>query len=222
MSVNTEKIIRASRDYLYLKRRGYSIRSVLELVGNHYQLNTNERNTLYRGFFTTKEIRERMKKTVDEKHLKGRILKVDGYNQLITIESYRKGNFVFIATDGLVRDSAAVYRSYKLSPFTEEVLNLVVKELSNLELKAIEFYFDKPISFSGELCKIINALLEEQGIKGRAQTVNSPDYILKTAELVATSDSVIIDKAESVFDLAGWFLRRVWKARLTDFRRMYK
>jgi len=181
--VNKEKVIAASRDYLYLKRRLYSTRSILEIVGNHYQLNTEERNVLYRGFVAKTDIKHRRYKVLGEKQVRGKVLKIDGYNQLITIESYRKGNFVFVASDGVVRDSASVHRSYKPSPFTEEILNKLLKNLNSLELERIEFY-----------------------------------YILKRAELVATSDSVIIDEVKNIFDLAGWFIHRIWKAKLTDFR----
>jgi hypothetical protein len=216
--VNKEKVIVASRDYLYLKGRGYSSRSILEIVGNHYQLNTEERNVLYRGFFTKSEIKSRRNKILGEKQIRGEALKVDGYNQLITIESYRKGNFVFIATDGVVRDSASVHRSYKLSPFTEEILSKLFQNLSSLELESIEFYFDRPVAFSGELCKTINELMVKYGLSGKSETVESPDYILKRAKLVASSDSIIMAKAENIFDLAGWFIRRVWRAKLVDFR----
>ena len=216
--VNKEKVIAASRDYLYLKRRLYSTRSILEIVGNHYQLNTEERNVLYRGFFTKKEIKSRSYKVLGEKQIRGKVLKVDGYNQLITIESYRKGNFVFIASDGVVRDSASVHRSYKSSPFIEEILNKLLQNLSSLGLERIEFYFDRPVSLSGELCKMINEIMSEYSLSGIAEAVGSPDYILKRAELVATSDSVIIDEVNNIFDLAGWFIHRVWKAKLTDFR----
>ncbi len=216
--VSKEKVIAASRDYLYLKRRLYSTRSILEIVGNHYQLNTEERNVLYRGFFTRTEVKSRRNKILGEKQVRGKVLKVDGYNQLITLESYRKGSFVFIATDGVVRDSASVHRSYKPSPFTEEILNKLLQNLSSLGLERIEFYFDRPVSLSGELCKKINELITEHGLSGKAETAGSPDYILKRAELGATSDSIVIGEIKNIFDLAGWFIHRVWKAKLTDFR----
>jgi len=217
--VDKEKITTASRDYLYLKRRGYSTRSILEIVGNRYQLNTEERNVLYRGFFTKKEIESRISRVLSEKQIGGKILKVDGYNQLITIESYRKGSFVFISGDGMVRDSASVHRSYKISLITEEILNKLFQNIGSLMLKRVEFYFDRPVSFSGRLCEIINRLTAEHGIDSRAEAVSSPDYILKNANLVATSDSIVMTEAESIFDLAGWFLKRVWKADLVDFRK---
>jgi len=218
--VDKEKVILASRDYLYLKRRKYPTRSVLEIVGNRYQLNTEERNVLYRGFFTRSEIGTRINKVLDEQQVRGKILQVDGYNQLITIESYRKGNFVFVAKDGIVRDSASVHRSYKLSAVTEEILNKLLHNLTSLGLQRLEFYFDKPVSFSGRLCEMINELIAEYRIDGRAETVDSPDYILKRAELVATSDSIIMARVEAVFDLAGWFLKGEWNADLPDFRRV--
>ncbi len=216
---NKEKVIAASRDYLYLKRRRYHIRSILEIVGNHYQLNAQERQVLYRGFFTKSEIKSRINKVLNEEKVRGKILKIDGYNQLITIESYRKGKFVFIATDGMVRDSALVHRSYKLSPLTEEILNKLFQNLGSLALKRVEFYFDQPVSFSGRLCGMINELIAEYGLNGRAETVDSPDYLLKRAQLAATSDSIIMAEAANIFDLAGWFLHRVWQAKLVDFRK---
>jgi len=216
--VDTEKVIAASKDYLYLKRRGYSHRSILEIIGNHFQLNTRERNVLYRGFFTKKEIKRRAYKLLDKNKLKGEILEIDGYNQLITIESYRKGRFVFMATDGVVRDTSSVYRSYKISHITEEVLNILFKNLNVLDLSESIFYFDQPVSHSGRLCEIINKLFVKNGLNGKAETVKSPDYILKTASLVATSDSIIMEGAEDIFDLAGWLIKRVWQPKLVDFR----
>jgi len=216
--VDTEKVIAASKDYLYLKRRGYSHRSILEIIGNHFQLNTRERNVLYRGFFTKKEIKRRAYKLLDKNKLKGEILEIDGYNQLITIESYRKGRFVFMATDGVVRDTSSVYRSYKINHITEEVLNILFKNLNVLDLTESIFYFDQPVSHSGRLCEIINKLIDKYGLNGKAETVKSPDYILKTASLVATSDSIIMEGAEDIFDLAGWLIKRVWQPKLVDFR----
>lgn len=174
---------------------------------------------LYRGFFTKKEIESRVGKVLGEKQVCGRILKVDGYNQLITIEFYRKGGFVFIAGDGMVRDSASVHRSYRVSPITEEVLGKLFQNIGSLMLKRVEFYFDKPVSFSGRLCEIINGFMAKHGVDGVAEAVTSPDHILKNADLVATSDSIIMAEAKSVFDLAGWFLKRVWKADLVDLRK---
>ncbi len=215
--VNIDKVIAASRDYLYLKRRGYSIKSVLEIIGNRFQLNNDERNVLYRGFFTKKEIRGRTSRLLSEKNVGGSLLEIDGYNQLITIESYRKGRFVFKATDGIVRDTASVYRSYKITDITVEVMSLLIKNLHHLRLREARFYFDKPVSHSGELCVLANELMHKHCVAGKAETVPSPDYVLKNAGFVATSDSVIISEAEGVFDLAGWLIAKVWRPSLVDF-----
>lgn len=215
--VNIDKVMAASRDYLYLKRRGYSVKSILEIIGNRFQLNNDERNVLYRGFFTKKEIRSRMDRLLSEEHLNGRLLEVDGYNQLITVESYRKGKFVFKSTDGVVRDTASVYRSYKITHVTDEVLMILIKNLRYLGLKEARFYFDQPISYSGELCVLVNDLMNKHRLVGHAETVMSPDYILKNAGFVATSDSVIMSEAKGIFDLAGWLINRVWHPKLVDF-----
>ncbi len=215
--VNVDKVVAASRDYLYLKRRGYSIKSVLDIIGNRFQLNNDERNVLYRGFFTKKEIRSRMNRLLSEGNVNGSLLEIDGYNQLITIESYRKGRFVFKATDGIVRDTASVYRSYKITDITVEVLSILIKNLCYLRLRQAKFYFDKPVSHSGELCVLINELMNKYRVAGNAKTVLSPDYVLKNAGFVATSDSVIMAEAKGIFDLAGWLITRVWRPEMVDF-----
>jgi hypothetical protein len=215
--VSVNKVIAASRDYLFLKRRGYSIKSVLDIVGNRFQLNNDERNVLYRGFFTKKEIRTRMNRLLNERTVNGSFLEIDGYNQLITIESYRKGKFVFKATDGIVRDTASVYRSYKITDITVEVLSILIKNLPYLRLREAKFYFDKPVSHSGELCVLINELMNKYRVAGNAMTVLSPDYVLKNADFVATSDSVIMSEAIGIFDLAGWLIIRAWSPKLVDF-----
>lgn len=215
--VNTDKVRAASRDYLYLKRRGYAIKSILDVIGNRFQLNNDERNVLYRGVFTKREIRDRANKLLSEANVQGRLLEIDGYNQLITIESYRKGKFVFKAADGFVRDAASVYRSYKITDTTVEVLAILIKNLVYLRLGEAKFYFDRPVSHSGELCVLINELMKKYRLVGKAETVKSPDYVLKNAGFVATSDSVIISAARGVFDLAGWLIKRAWRPNLVDF-----
>lgn len=212
-----EKTLEASGDYLYLKRRGYAEKTVLETVGNRYQLTSLERHVLKRAFFTGLDNRRRAKKTLLPEDLRGKTLGVDGLNQLIVLESAKRGKFVFVATDGFVRDVSSVHGTYRVKEFTERLLLELFSSLAKLRPQRVEVFYDRPVSNSGRLASMTKAKLADCGIDGDARAVDSPDYKLKEFDYVATSDTVIIDAAKGAFDLAGWFLRDVCETDIYDF-----
>jgi hypothetical protein len=196
----------AIEDYRYLKNRRYSDRAALKLVGDRWRLGTLQRNCLFRAVFAEEDCRLRRGKLVEPAAVRGRSLGVDWYNVLITVESYLKGFPVFLADDGLLRDSSGVHGSYRAGKVTEPAVAAILGWLQRIGLKGLELHLDAPISFSGAMAEELrDRIAARLAIPFTVNLSPSADYPLKSFDgVVATSDSSIIDQkgVREVLDLA--------------------
>jgi hypothetical protein len=208
----------AIRDYRYLKNRRYPDKAALKLVSDHHRLGALQRNCLFRAVFAGRDCRRRRHKLVEPAEVHGSRLGVDWYNVLITVESYLKGYPVFLADDGLVRDSSAVHGSYRASKVTEQAIQRILDTVAALGPGRVELFLDAPISFSGEMAETLR-LRGGQSLPESPEVSVSPsaDYPLKSFPgIVASSDSSIVDResVRAVFDLPRCVLQRVYGAEL--------
>lgn len=189
-------------DLRFLLDRGYNKDSAIRVVADKYRLTKKERNFLLRAIFSKKEAEEHRKKLT--KSVKARDLVVDGYNVLITVESFLKNKELFLSDDGFVRDVSATFGKYRISRTTPKAAEKILNALKAHRPRSVTFIFDSQVSFSGELCKMFRERMSEIGIKGDASTAENADYtIIEANKIVSTSDRAIIKKAERVLDLAG-------------------
>ncbi|MHA1377799.1 MAG: DUF434 domain-containing protein [Candidatus Helarchaeota archaeon] len=203
-----KKLHEAAQDLHYLLNRGYNRKSALKLVGDKYILNKKGRNILFRGIFSDKEIEKRKMKKISHKQLKDKILTIDGYNVLITLETMLTNKLLIISNDGFYRDASKISDRYKTSEKTNRAIDLIFNKLVQFSPKYIYIYFDKPISKSGEMALLFNKKISEFELKGEAMTVNSPDLeIIKKGEIILSADSVLLDKGNLIFDLAGLIIK---------------
>src|SRR4030042_993932 len=79
-----EDLQKAAEDFRYLLNRGYPRKAALELVGNRYQLLSDQRHILHRGVFSNDDSGARRKKRISFKEIRNRDLALDGYNVIIT------------------------------------------------------------------------------------------------------------------------------------------
>lgn len=217
----SENFKNAITDYLYLLERNFPQKSIIKLIGDRYLLSKVERSILYRGITTSSNAEFRKGKSANEESIKNKILHIDTYNVLITIGSYLNGNTVFISTDGILRDASEIHGKVFRSQLLEKSLILIFDYCKHLKTNEVYFYVDQPISNSGDLSSLINSLIKENGLLGLSETVNSPDYILKTnsIEICCTSDSAIIDNCSGkFFDLAYHTLTFHYNPQFIDFR----
>ena len=115
--------------------------------------------------------------------------------------------------DGVLRDLKAVFGKYHMSPSTEKALKILISLIKDYKPDFVKFFYDSPVSRSGELAGLTDSLLKNYEINGTAVTRRNVDYELvkesKTADgIVATSDGAIIDKVESIVDIPYWILAR--------------
>jgi hypothetical protein len=193
-------------DLHYLLGRGYGRISAVKFVGDRHILNKEQRLLLYRGVYSPESAMAHMRKLVAPAAVGGRHIAVDGYNVLITINGALKGTPVFLCDDGLVRDSSEMHSSASREDLSQP-LRLALLALRDLRPAGAFFVFDRLISRSGELSKQAAQEMRDCSVPGGASTATSADFeVLKRGDIVSSSDSVIIDKAQQVFDLAGFVL----------------
>jgi hypothetical protein len=213
----------AAEDFRYFLNRGYPKEGSLQLVGNRYGLTQDLRDLLRRGISPAHVAEERKKKKVSVKDIRGDGFAIDGYNVLITLESALKEKTILLADDGFIRDISGVSGGYRESDETTEALRLVIDFLHASRPVESLFLFDSPISGSGELAAQIRALLNERGIRGDALAVKVPERIMEEYEgIIASSDTALIDKAQKVFDLAGYLITHTLHLQYIDLTKNYE
>jgi hypothetical protein len=219
MVADQEKLRKAAEDFVYLMDRGYPRSASLQLVGNRHNLDAVKREILHRGVFAREEARKRRMRLIEAEELVSRRLLVDGHNVVITTESGLTGLPLIAANDGVIRDVAGVSHRYRISADTHKAIEGFLRILRNYPAEEIFFYLDAPIRQSGELAALLRSALKSHNLAGGAQAVKVPEeHLIGTDDVVASSDSAVLDRVEHGFDLAAAVLQPLLqKVTLIDF-----
>ena len=200
---------KATMDFRYLLNRGYPRKAALELVGNRYQLTTDDRHLLHRSVFPDADAQSRQKRKIPIREIRNRDLAIDGYNVIITIEASLSGRPLILGDDGFVRDISGLSGNFKKTSKTEEALQMIFDALKGAKPRQTLFLFDSPISMSGKLAQGVRSLLKKENLPGDAQAVKVPEKVLiGFPGIIATSDTVIINQSKKVLDLAGEIIKK--------------
>lgn len=209
MFLKSKILQKASGDFRYLLNRAYPRKASLELVGNRYQLTSDQRHLLHRGVFSDTDSKSRQKKKISPKRIRGYDLVIDGYNVLITIEAGFSGRPLVLGDDGFIRDISGLSGKFQKTEMTVQVLESLLNALKQVSPRQTLFLFDSPISRSGELALEVRDRMQKENLPGDAMAVRVPEKILiGFPGRVATSDTAIIDQSHKVVDLAGYVLSR--------------
>ncbi len=200
----------AAIDLRYLLNQGYNRKSALELVGNRWNLNRESRHILYRAIFSGEEIKARKYNEVEIDQIEGKIIAIDTYNILITIESILKGLSILQADDGYYRDISRVFNKYKMSSFTNQAIQVILEKLNTYKPKKVLFFLDKNISRSGDLAKLIETELQNYNIMGEAHTVPCADKsVMMNGEVAISSDRVVLERSFSHLNLISFLIKNL-------------
>ncbi len=203
-------------DLSWLLIRGYRAGAAVTFVGNRYQLSTRERRAIVH--VASDGAARTLPETFDT--LKDDNVCIDGFNLLITLETALGGGIVLPGMDGCYRDIADIRGSYSLRIETEAAVELALETLKAAGVAEAVWLFDRPVSNSGRLAKLVNETAEKLGIPARAGTADRVDSRIKACDGVAvTADSDILSHTKRWFDLAGWIItRRIKDANIVDLR----
>lgn len=196
------RLVDAGADFLYLLERGYGRKAALDLVTARWGLSKLERLALYRCVFDSRTSARRLAKLV----LHAPRLAVDGFNVLTTIQSALAGDTLIATTDGFVRDLSATLRRVEVGPLLLTSLVLMLSYLSRLSAREVVVVLDAQVSRSGELARAARSLMPSYVAEGDAVTSNRTDSFLASLGdryCVTTSDSVLVDRVNTVLDLGG-------------------
>lgn len=208
----------ATADLCWLLDRGYALRSSVQLVGNRHSLTGRQRMAVARCACSEAAAQRRRDHCVDPRDLRGQELWIDGYNVLTVLESALAGGVVLLGKDGCYRDIAGIHRRYRKVEETTPVLRLIAEAAAEWGTAHCRWLLDRPVSNSGRLKALIVEVAQETDWDTEVKLVYNPDHVLsQTENVVATSDSMILDRCERWVNLARLLIARyIPGTRLVD------
>ncbi|KKK94518.1 hypothetical protein LCGC14_2682050, partial [marine sediment metagenome] len=205
---NIETLQHATCDVSRLLTMGYAVNSSLKLVCDRFSLTNRQRLAVMRSACSDEQLSGRRDREVQFYELDARPLVIDGYNVLITIEAVLSGGFIFIGRDGCWRDLASVHGSYRRVEETVAAVEIVGRCLTKAGVTDIRWLFDSPVSNSGKLKTLIAEIAEKNNWHWDIHLLTNPDSEMITGDrLVATADSVVLDKCKQWINLAAGIIQ---------------
>lgn len=184
----------ALADYSWLLTKGYAAKSALKLVGDRFALTKRQRLAVMRCACSDQQLQMRSHSRLSISDVLDQSLVIDGYNVLITIEAALSDALIFRGRDGCLRDLAGIHGTYRKVEETLPALKQIGRFLQAAQTGHALWLLDSPVSNSGRLRTLITDLAEEHDWPWDVQLLLNPDAALKeTPDIVATSDSVILD-----------------------------
>lgn len=194
----------AVSDLSWLLSRSYAGLSALKLVGDRYRLVERQRAAVSRASCADSALADRAARCVEPEVLRGRPVRIDGFNLLLTLESALGGGVVLACRDGCYRDLASVHGTYRRVEETLPALALASRWLTTWGAGACTWLLDAPVSNSGRLAALIRAT----DLNWSAEVVPDPDAILRRpGDIVATADAGVLDCCEEWVSLAGHLVK---------------
>jgi len=204
------KLKEAVADLSYFLSRGYGEKATLALVGNRYRLNSRQQQAVRGMSASQNQIEDRKSKEIQSKELEGKEIAIDGFNVLILLESILSNAYVFKGQDGFIRDLSSVHGTYKRVKQTSQAIEMIADFYKKEKIKTIYWFFDKPVSNSGRLKKMIEEIALENQYDWQVELVYNPDKVIAESNQIAvTSDAWILDNASANFNLMQYILSQM-------------
>jgi hypothetical protein len=191
-----EPVLRqATADLSWLFERGYSQTAALKLVGDHLGLRERQRLAVLRSACGESAAAERRRRQLTVAELQGQRLAVDGFNCLITSEAILSGGLLLRGRDEALRDLSSVHGSYRQVQETERALRILGDVIAGAAPAAVRWFLDRPVSNSGRLRGLIDAMAASAGWPWQVELSDNPDReIAATGWVAATTDAWLLDR----------------------------
>lgn len=202
----------AAVELRFLRDRGYSLDAALKLVGDRHQLRERQRVAISRATSESGGAAARAARRVAEGAAAPRVVHVDAFNVLITVETALRGGLLVTTVDGGLKDLAGIHGTYRASPATDEALERVARRLvaRGWGDAPVRFLIDAPVSNSGRLAERVRTRAAARAHPWTAHVVADPDQDLAVAprdEVVATGDACVLDRCGAWIDLGAEVVR---------------
>lgn len=194
---NWPRLRSATQDLCWLLSRGYALRSSSELVGNRYELSVRQRHAVSRCACSDDARSSRRQKEIVPGQLQNRELWIDGFNVITGLEAALSGGVILAGCDSCCRDLASVHARHHQVQETIPALTLAGAWAQAHGVSRCVWWLDRPISNSGRLRQMMLDLAATKAWDWRIELVWNPDKVLsETSEIIATSDSAILDRCQ--------------------------
>jgi len=198
---------RAVDELSWLLSRGYSDVSSLKLVGDRHQLTARQRLAVASASCSEASAASRRARHLPADALRGRRVRLDGFNCVITLEAALSGALVLVGRDGAHRDLSRLRGSYRPMAHTERAAALIGEHLAGAGVEAATWCLDRPVSNSGRLAGILRGLAETRGWPWEVHLTDRTDRVIADApDVAASSDGWILDQGMPWSDVAGQVL----------------
>ncbi len=200
---------RATTDLSWLLSRKYAKNSALKIVGDSYALRKRQREAVGRCSFSKQQIAKRKRTKVGRASIKNKIVYIDGFNIITTIEAALGKGVLLKGRDGVIRDMASMHGTYRVLKDTKKALEMLGISLENWGVKEAVWYLDKPVSNSGRLKKLMEDIAETEGHNWKIELVKNPDPLLiRKKSIIITADRGILDNISKWFNITEYVLKR--------------
>jgi hypothetical protein len=185
----------ATEELSWLFERGYSQTAALKLVGDHFGLRERQRLAVLRSTCGESAVAERCRRRLNVAELQGQRLAVDGFNCLITSEAALSGGLLLRGRDQALRDLSSVHGSYRQVQETDRALQLLGDVIAAAAPAEVRWFLDRPVSNSGRLRGLIEAIAVAAGWPWRVELADNPDRaIAATGWVAASTDAWLLDR----------------------------
>lgn len=214
-----QHLLDAVYEFCWLLNRGYARHSVIQLVGDHHQLTERQRLVITRAACSNFNRDLRNKTCLRIEQIQGRQLLIDGFNQIISVETAMAGGLLIRCCDGCVRDIASIHGTYRLVNETRQAIELIGSELQAYSPASVLWLFDKPVSNSGRLAAMVRDVAKAHDWNWQAELTENPDQVIRHSDKVAiTSDSAILDGGVQWLNLGAHLVKNHFhESWLIDF-----
>jgi len=219
---SSSRIVEAARDYKYLLNRGYPAGSSLNIVVTRYRMSRVERSLLLRCVHRDEYVAKVLRSVVSRDAILGSNLLIDLLNVSTTLIAFLEGECLYKCDDGIIRDLGGSRYWRGRRERVSEAINLIRDHLIAVKPVKIYLVLDRHAPMSGEILRNAEKIFRESGFNVEGILADSADK--KIIELsrgledligvVATSDSLILEKADQIYDLAGEIISSIDPSRV--------
>ena len=209
-SIEQEAIFKAYSEINWLLDKGYSKKSAVDFVGNHYNFPKKIRYILNRATQASDNIENiTRKKIIDPKKLEGLHFYIDLYNQFTSFQSLLDYEPLIICRDGIYRDIFSVLHSKKKLRFDISLVTSYITGLLALKPGFLSLYIDQQRSNSKTHSQIVEKVIKKSLVLGECIMSKSVDYILKiqTDGVIFSHDSIVLESSIANFDYFHWYVK---------------